>query len=158
MSIQEISSNFKRFIQKSDSGLALLIFTVGMASFGLGKVSGGTGIGELLGESPGEITMESSVIEAREPTVAPSAPVVSTSEPEAKGEANPTTPAPKAQVSGGATQSQERLYVGSKNGTKYHLPTCSGAKNIKEENKVWFASKEEAEGAGYSPASNCKGI
>lgn len=49
-------------------------------------------------------------------------------------------------------------YVGSKNGTKYHLPWCAGAKQIKEENKVWFSSKTEAEKAGYSPASNCKGI
>lgn len=50
------------------------------------------------------------------------------------------------------------LYVASKNGTKYHLPTCSGAKRIKEENKIWFDSKQEAEKAGYSPAKNCKGI
>lgn len=50
------------------------------------------------------------------------------------------------------------LYVASKNSTKYHLPSCSGAKRIKEENKVWFNSKEEAERAGYEPAKNCKGI
>lgn len=50
------------------------------------------------------------------------------------------------------------LYVASKNGTKYHLPTCSGAKRIKEENKIWFESKQEAEKAGYEPAKNCKGI
>lgn len=49
-------------------------------------------------------------------------------------------------------------YVGSKNGTKYHLPWCSGAKSINEENKVWFATKEEAEAKGYTPAGNCKGI
>lgn len=49
-------------------------------------------------------------------------------------------------------------YVASKNGTKYHLPWCSGAQRISEENKVWFTSKEDAEAAGYSPAANCKGI
>jgi hypothetical protein len=49
-------------------------------------------------------------------------------------------------------------YVASKSGTKYHLPWCSGALSIKEGNKVWFNSKEEAEKAGYLPASNCKGI
>jgi methylphosphotriester-DNA--protein-cysteine methyltransferase len=49
-------------------------------------------------------------------------------------------------------------YVASKNGTKYHLPWCGSAKQIKEENKVWFATKEEAEAAGYTPAANCKGI
>jgi hypothetical protein len=49
-------------------------------------------------------------------------------------------------------------YVGSKTGKIYHLPWCSGAKRIKEENKRWFASKADAEAAGYAPASNCKGI
>lgn len=48
--------------------------------------------------------------------------------------------------------------VASKSGTKYHLPWCSGAKTIKEENKIWFASFEEARAAGYTPAGNCKGI
>lgn len=56
------------------------------------------------------------------------------------------------------SQNGEGIYVASKNGTKYHLPSCSGAKRIKEENKVWFNSKAEAEQAGYEPAKNCKGI
>ncbi|MBX9906484.1 hypothetical protein K2X96_01130 [Patescibacteria group bacterium] len=49
-------------------------------------------------------------------------------------------------------------YVASKKSDKYHLPWCSGAQRISEENKVWFASKEEAEAAGYAPAGNCPGI
>lgn len=49
-------------------------------------------------------------------------------------------------------------YVASKTGTKYHLPWCAGAQKIKEENKIWFATKAEAETAGYTPAANCKGI
>lgn len=53
---------------------------------------------------------------------------------------------------------QKGIYVASKNGTKYHLPSCSGAKRIKEENKIWFNSKQEAVQAGYEPAKNCKGI
>ncbi len=49
-------------------------------------------------------------------------------------------------------------FVASKNGSKYHFPWCSGAQSIKEENKIWFNSREEAEKAGYEPASNCKGL
>lgn len=49
-------------------------------------------------------------------------------------------------------------YVGSKSGTKYHFPWCPSAVTIKEGNKVWFATKEEAESAGYSPAQNCPGL
>jgi hypothetical protein len=54
--------------------------------------------------------------------------------------------------------STEGRYVASKSGSVYHLPWCSGAKRIKEENKVWFETPEEAERAGYRPASNCKGL
>ncbi len=52
----------------------------------------------------------------------------------------------------------EKLFVASKNGTKYHHPWCSGAERISEANKIWFNSKEEAEKAGYTPAQNCKGL
>jgi len=49
-------------------------------------------------------------------------------------------------------------YVASKTGTKYYFPWCGTAKRIKEENRVWFGSKEEAEAKGYEPAKNCKGL
>lgn len=48
--------------------------------------------------------------------------------------------------------------VASKSGTKYYFPWCGTVKRIKEENKVWFASREAAEAAGYEPAANCKGM
>ena len=53
---------------------------------------------------------------------------------------------------------EPKVYVASKNGTKYYLPTCGTAKRIKEENRVWFASKEEAEATGYQAAQNCPGL
>lgn len=49
-------------------------------------------------------------------------------------------------------------FVASKNSNRYHLPTCIGAKRIADKNKIWFNSKEEAEGLGYEPASNCPGL
>ena len=51
-----------------------------------------------------------------------------------------------------------QMFVASKNGTKYHFPWCPGARSIKEENKIWFSSAEEAKKSGYVPASNCKGL
>lgn len=51
-----------------------------------------------------------------------------------------------------------KVYLASKTGTKYYLPTCGTAKRIKEENKVWFSTKDEAEAAGYGPAANCPGL
>lgn len=77
-------------------------------------------------------------------------------------EANMATPAAAAKPLGPIMEEGETLpttqYVASKNGQVYHLPHCSGAKNISEANKITFASKEEAEAAGYRPAKNCKGI
>ncbi len=62
----------------------------------------------------------------------------------------------------GKESSQENApaggFVASKNGTKYHALWCPGAQQIKEENKVFFDTKEEARAAGYTPAGNCKGI
>jgi len=49
-------------------------------------------------------------------------------------------------------------FVASRNGTRYYIPTCSGAQRIKEENKIWFASEAEARASGYTPASGCPGL
>ncbi|OHB17717.1 MAG: hypothetical protein A2544_00825 [Candidatus Zambryskibacteria bacterium RIFOXYD2_FULL_43_10] len=43
----------------------------------------------------------------------------------------------------------------SKNGVRYHYLHCAGAKQIKEENKIVFASPASAEAAGYTLAANC---
>ncbi|HEY9480781.1 MAG TPA: hypothetical protein VIR98_00940 [Candidatus Paceibacterota bacterium] len=59
---------------------------------------------------------------------------------------------------GASSGAVKGIYVASKNGTKYHLPNCIGAKSISDANKIWFATKADAEKAGYTPAGNCKGI
>jgi hypothetical protein len=48
--------------------------------------------------------------------------------------------------------------VVSRSGTKYHLPSCPGAKQIKTSNKITFSTIEEAKAAGYSAAANCEGL
>lgn len=55
-----------------------------------------------------------------------------------------------AAVSPAASQGK---YVGSVNSTLYHDSTCPSANQIKPANQVWFASREEAEAAGYSPSA-----
>jgi len=124
--------------------VALLIAVAG-ASFGMGRVSN-------------LVTEDSFIAPAMEDTLVD------------KGLANIIAPAESQKIQPIVQNSEtkvtapipvvesKKVYVGSKNGTKYHLPWCSGAKNIKEENKVWFSSKEEAESQGYTTASNCKGI
>lgn len=46
-------------------------------------------------------------------------------------------------------------YLASRSGKYFYLPKCAGAKRIKEKNRVWFQSKEDATAHGYKPAGNC---
>lgn len=55
-----------------------------------------------------------------------------------------------------STPVSEIKVVTSRSGTKYHLLSCPGASQIKEENKVFFDTIEMAKAAGYAPAANCK--
>jgi hypothetical protein len=54
----------------------------------------------------------------------------------------------------GASTGKE--YFASSRGQKYYSIGCSGGKTIKPENKIYFASKAEAERAGYELSSSCK--
>ncbi len=137
MSIQEIYRNFKRILGEGDTRLAALIILVGVSSFGLGRLSS-----------------ESAILPAMSEENSPSM-VIGTNRPALPS--NTISPSVEP-ISGLTTSESEGGYVASKNGTKYHLPWCGSAKQIKEENKIWFATKAEAEAAGYAPASNCKGI
>ncbi len=64
--------------------------------------------------------------------------------PAAKAEAKPA-PAPTA---GG--------FVGNKDSKTLHKADCKLAAKMKAENKVTFATKAEAEKAGYKPCKVCK--
>ena len=113
---------------ENDVVLVIVIILVALISFGLGRLS-------KIRENKTPITIENISGNISASQIGDSGPAV------------------KPGVTAG-----ERLYVASKSGTKYHYPWCSGAQNIKEENKIWFSSKEQAESAGYTPASNCKGL
>ncbi len=65
------------------------------------------------------------------------------------------TPTQNIAPTGNSTIPQNCAYVGSKNSTKYHLPTCRWAKQIKPENIVCFKTLEEALAKNYQPDKNC---
>lgn|SRR3990167_8739233 len=73
-------------------------------------------------------------------------------------EVTPQPAAAAAAGEGAGTRVLVGKYVASKNGTKYYLPNCSGAKRISETNKVWFATAAVAVAEGYTPAANCPGL
>lgn len=55
------------------------------------------------------------------------------------------------------TPIDKRVVVSKKSQSMlYHFTFCSGAKSIKEENKIWFNTEEEAIRAGYKLSGNCK--
>lgn len=46
-------------------------------------------------------------------------------------------------------------FVGNRKSMVFHDPSCGATDTMKEANKVYFATREEALKAGYSPCSNC---
>ena len=52
--------------------------------------------------------------------------------------------------------SGQGVYVASRNGAKYYPTECSGANRIKEENKIYFTTPEQAEAAGYELSLVCQ--
>ncbi len=118
MSIKDIGQKIK----PQDYLIVLIIILVGLAGFGLGKLS----------------AFEK---DREEVTISRAAAVVSPILAETKID---TT------VKG--------FLVASKSGKKYHFPSCAGAAQVAEKNKIWFASYAEAQKAGYTPAANCPGL
>ncbi|MDB5204154.1 MAG: protein of unknown function with transrane region [Candidatus Taylorbacteria bacterium] len=114
-------------------GVCLIILFVGISSYELGKYS-------VLEQSPQDgVTFENGGL------------------PEPVSKVATSTPVNTAKVgdkdNGSATQ-----VVASKTGKRYYLPWCGAAQRISDKNKVYFASALDAEKAGLTKASNCKGL
>ena len=135
MSIKDISEKIKGIavgLERKEIYTLAIIILVGFSSFGLGRLS--------------------AIEDSRQP--------IRIEYPEGSPEAVSVSPAVKnsSQFASVVSSQSSGTVVASKNGTKYHLPWCSGAQRISEANKITFSSKAEAEKAGYTPASNCKGL
>lgn len=129
--------------------LLILILALSVsASFGLGVLAGRESRENGAGKANDGFWIE----KLGETPPAPGAPAVEPPSAPIPAKASPAVPAAAAALPGAGQ------VVASKTGTKYYLPWCGTVSRIKEENKVWFASKAEAEKAGYEPAKNCKGL
>lgn len=121
-------------INQRDLFLAAMVFFIGMASFGLGRLS--------------------AIWPAKEP--------IKIDEPAGNYETGKTAPAnnliKRNDSSTQTISSSQGNFIASRNGSAYHLPSCPGALKIKTENKIWFQTREDAERAGYKPAGNCPGL
>jgi len=125
---------------KDDIYIVIILILVGTASFGLGKLS-----------SYEKSKVPIAVINTKKAVYdeALKIPVSSPTTDQSSENKQVQTSLP-AQTGGEV--------VASKSGTKYYYPWCSGASRIKDENKVWFNSIDEAKAANLTPASNCIGL
>ncbi|MEW6358735.1 MAG: Ada metal-binding domain-containing protein [Planctomycetota bacterium] len=54
-----------------------------------------------------------------------------------------------------AQESKDEKLIGNKESKVYHKADCAAVKKMKEENKVEFASEEEAKKAEFKPCKKC---
>jgi hypothetical protein len=138
-----IFSSFRaNFEVKEDVFIVLVIILVGLAGFGLGKLSALEKGREPVKIKPAQFT----AIISNATTTHVSLPVIS------------PIIAPASAAAMIAVENAKGLLVAAKGGTKYYFPWCSGVSRIKEENMVWFDSYEQAQMAGYSAAANCPNL
>lgn len=53
------------------------------------------------------------------------------------------------------TKKSSAEFFASKNGTVYYPIACPSGNKIKEENRIYFNTTNEAQGAGYKQSSRC---
>jgi len=120
---------FKSIIVDESIFLSILMILVGVISFGLGRHS---------------LAVPTSVGQVAGVALAPEPFILST-----HTDSNVGTET--------VTAGTQRL-VASQSGSRYHLLDCPSVSQIKESNKVFFATAAEAEAAGYTKAANCPGL
>ena len=125
---------------RADLFTSCIIFLIGIASFGLGRLS------VLLPQKdPIRFEDTASLPDQRDSTTSS----LSLSD-SISPEANPRGIT--------ITGPNNALFVASKSGSAYYATWCSGASKIREENRVWFQTKQDAQAKGYRPAKNCSGL
>jgi len=84
--------------------------------------------------------------------------VITVSQEMATGSVNPVNIDQTANTPIYASTPAGKAFLASKNGKNYYSVNCSGAKRIKDSNKVWFATEAEAESAGFTKSATCKDL
>ena len=135
--VSKLQEKIKSFFEdnKSDLFVAAAVFLVGLGGFGLGRLSAKWPEKKPIVIENSELGSMNQALKQAKIATDGKTPNSSSVNPDSRGK-----------------------YVASKSGTAYHFPWCAGAQKIKETNKIWFQTKEEAEGRGYKPAGNCEGL
>ena len=148
----------KFFVLDDTVYISLLIIMVALVSFNLGRVlnSKETNLGVNTAQK-GQLVLKSSNFEGKVATSTVETTPVTIPDREPT-DLKPALSSSEFNASVTSTTTIDYKYVASKSGTRYHLFKCPGAKNIKETNKVYFRTTQEAESSGYTKASNCPGL
>lgn len=139
-----INCKEKLKIYEKEIFVSFLIILTGFLSFGLGRLST-----ILKNKTPVKIHNVESLINSEN---------INNSSLKSVILENEITPKKIISIKTAEQTENGKIYVASKNGIRYYFVWCEGVKKIKEENKIWFKTKEEAEKTGLTPAKNCKGL
>lgn len=126
----------KQFIESEkgkDILIVIIVILVGLGSFELGRLSKEASSSGLKIEYPNQNGQsEANVISA-------------------------ATDVPRPETGRGTSVATPsgKIFFASNRGSKYYTTSCSAGKTIKQENRVYFTTGEEAVAAGYTLSSSC---
>ena len=107
----------------------------------------------------GSIGDDDTSTSSTDPTTAPVITEAPTEAPTQAPTATPkptATPTPKVTATPAPTKQAEHTYVLNTSTKKFHYPSCSSVKKIKDKNKGSFTgTREEIINRGYDPCGNC---
>jgi len=132
--MEKIKQFFEEKIQSEkgkDILIVIIVILVGLGSFELGRLSK-------------ENDSNGLKIEYRDPNSTQTANVVSAD-----------LKTQNLSDSAYTTNSSNKNFFASRKGKKYYTIGCSAGKTIKQSNRVYFTTGEEAETAGYTLSSSC---
>ena len=119
-----------------DVMMVIIVILVGLGSFELGRLSKESSSGLKIDYTNKDTTQEANVVGTAQDVGIPQSGIPTSS---------PTSGNPSG-----------KTFFASSKGSKYYTISCSAGKTIKQENRVYFTTGEEAEAAGYTLSSACQ--
>jgi hypothetical protein len=141
--MEKIKQFFTQTIQSEkgkDVLIVIIVVLVGLGSFELGRLSKDNGSEGVKIDYPSQNNVE----EANVVSAVPDVGILQSRSP-----TSGTIPTSTTNSSSG------KNFFASSKGKKYYTTSCSAGKTIKQENRVYFTTGEEAEAAGYTLSSAC---
>lgn len=132
--MKEVFRIIKEWFARDHTRLALFlgIFSAGLSGYSLGI---------LRDTAVTEVPLSIHIVSPQEEILTP----------EVLGDTTSKKASSSVDGNGAIDKKSDCTFVGSKNSTLYHLPSCASARRIKDVNKRCFASAEDALAKGYRP-------